>query len=56
MWNKLKRPLQAVLLLAVVGLCIWAILPIQQKIHLGLDLQGGARVMLELQPTKEPSR
>ena len=53
MWNKLKRPLQAVLLLAVVGLCIWAILPIQQKIHLGLDLQGGARVLLELQPTKE---
>jgi preprotein translocase subunit SecD len=53
MWNKLRRPLQAVLLLAVVGLCIWAILPIQQKIHLGLDLQGGARVLLELQPTKE---
>jgi preprotein translocase subunit SecD len=53
MWNKLKRPLQAVLLLAVVGLCIWTILPIQQKIHLGLDLQGGARVLLELQTTKE---
>ena len=53
MWNKLKRPLQAVLLLAVVGLCIWAILPIQQKIHLGLDLQGGARLLLELQPTNE---
>jgi preprotein translocase subunit SecD len=53
MWNKLKRPLYAVLLLAVVGLCIWTILPIQQKIHLGLDLQGGARVLLELQTTKE---
>ena len=53
MWNKLKRPLQAVLLLAVVGLCIWTILPIQQKIHLGLDLQGGARVLLQLEPTKE---
>jgi preprotein translocase subunit SecD len=53
MWNKLKRPLYAVLLLAVVGLCIWAILPIQQKIHLGLDLQGGARVLLQLQTTKE---
>jgi preprotein translocase subunit SecD len=53
MWNKLKRPLQAVLLLAVVGLCIWAILPIQQKIHLGLDLQGGARVMLQLETTKD---
>jgi preprotein translocase subunit SecD len=51
MWNKLKRPLQAVILLAVIGLCIWAILPIQQKIHLGLDLQGGVRVLLELQPT-----
>jgi preprotein translocase subunit SecD len=52
MWNKLKRPLQAVLLLAVVSLCLWAILPIQQKIHLGLDLQGGVRVLLELQPTE----
>lgn len=52
MWNKLKRPFQAVLLLAVVALCIWAVLPIQQKIHLGLDLQGGARVLLELQPTE----
>ncbi len=35
----------------MVGLCLWAILPIQQKIHLGLDLQGGVRVLLELQPT-----
>ena len=52
MWNKLKRPLQAVLLIAVVGLCLWAILPIQQKIHLGLDLQGGVRVLLQLEPTE----
>src|SRR4030081_2804279 len=53
MWNKLKRPLQAVLLLTLVGLCIWAIVPIQKKIHLGLDLQGGARVELELSTTKD---
>jgi preprotein translocase subunit SecD len=53
MWNKLKRPLQAVLLLTLVGLCIWAIVPIQKKIHLGLDLQGGARVLLELGTTKD---
>src|SRR5579875_292183 len=53
MWNKLKRPLQAVLLLALVGLCAWAVTPIQKKIHLGLDLQGGARVLLELESTKE---
>jgi preprotein translocase subunit SecD len=53
MWNKLKRPLQAVLLLALVGLCIWAILPVQKKIRLGLDLQGGARVLLQLQTTPD---
>jgi preprotein translocase subunit SecD len=53
MWNKLKRPLQAVLLLALVGLCAWAITPIQKKIHLGLDLQGGARVLLQLETTKD---
>jgi preprotein translocase subunit SecD len=53
MWNKLKRPLQAVLLLTLVGLCAWAITPIQTKIHLGLDLQGGARVELQLETTKD---
>ena len=53
MWNKLKRPVQSVLLLALVGLCVWAILPIQKKIHLGLDLQGGARVLLQLQTSKD---
>jgi preprotein translocase subunit SecD len=53
MWNKLKRPLEAVLLVALVGLCMWAIWPIPQKIHLGLDLQGGARVLLKLQTTPE---
>jgi preprotein translocase subunit SecD len=53
MWNKLKRPLQAVLLLALIGLCVWAVLPVQKKIHLGLDLQGGARVLLQLDPSKD---
>ncbi len=56
MWNKLKRPLQAVLLLALIGLCVWAILPIDKKIHLGLDLQGGARVLLQLETTKDVPR
>ncbi|MGB8266413.1 MAG: protein translocase subunit SecD [Candidatus Velthaea sp.] len=52
MWNKLKGPLKAVLLLVIVGLCVWAFLPIQQKIHLGLDLQGGVQVLLQLEPTE----
>ncbi|HEV3087268.1 MAG TPA: protein translocase subunit SecD [Candidatus Elarobacter sp.] len=39
--------------MALVGLCVWAITPIQKKIHLGLDLQGGARVLLQLQTTPD---
>jgi len=51
MWNKIKRPLGAVLLIVIVALCVWTITPIQQKVHLGLDLQGGVRVTLELEPS-----
>jgi preprotein translocase subunit SecD len=53
MWQRIQTPLKGVALLAVAALCLYAILPVQQKIHLGLDLQGGVRVLLELQPTKE---
>ena len=68
MWNRLKRPLQAVLLLVVVVLCVLQVAPIQnwrttpiwkwhfvsidQSIHLGLDLQGGVQVLLQLEPTE----
>src|SRR4029077_19445804 len=31
----------------------FAFTPIQQKIHLGLDLQGGLRTLVELETTKE---
>src|SRR5579872_958814 len=53
MWPKLKTPLKAALLVAFVALCVWAIFPVQQKIKLGLDLRGGVRVLLELQPSKD---
>jgi preprotein translocase subunit SecD len=53
MWNRLKTPLKAILILGVVALCVWAVVPIRQKIHLGLDLQGGVRVLLQLEPTKD---
>lgn len=53
MWSKYKNPLKAALLAVFVALCVWAILPIQQKIRLGLDLRGGVRVLLQLQSTKE---
>ncbi|HEY1729996.1 MAG TPA: protein translocase subunit SecD [Candidatus Baltobacteraceae bacterium] len=45
--------MKAALLLVFVALCVWAILPVQQKIRLGLDLRGGVQVILQLQPTKE---
>ena len=52
-WTNLKTPLKALVIIAVVVLSVLAILPISQKIHLGLDLQGGSRLLLQLYPTAE---
>src|SRR5579884_1865605 len=49
-WNKYKNPVKALVVLAILALSLWAALPIQQKIHLGLDLEGGAHLLLQLQP------
>jgi preprotein translocase subunit SecD len=53
MWSRFKNPIKAALLVVFVALCVWAILPVQQKIRLGLDLRGGVRVLLQLQTTKD---
>jgi len=55
-WNRLQNPMKALVVLAIAGFCIWAILPIQKKIHLGLDLQGGVRVLLQLNPNAQVPR
>ena len=52
-WNNLKTPVKALVILALTGLSIWQIVPISSKIHLGLDLQGGARLLLQLYPTAD---
>jgi preprotein translocase subunit SecD len=52
-WNNLKTPFKALVMVAVLALSIWAMLPLSQKIHLGLDLQGGSRLLLQLYPTAE---
>jgi preprotein translocase subunit SecD len=52
-WNNLKTPFKALVIIAVVAFCIWKILPIQQQIHLGLDLKGGSSLLLQLYPTAE---
>jgi preprotein translocase subunit SecD len=38
---------------ATVALCLYLILPLQNKIKLGLDLQGGVRVLLQLNTSPE---
>jgi preprotein translocase subunit SecD len=52
-WNTLKSPFKALVIVAIVAVSLWAILPVQQKIHLGLDLEGGSRLLLQLYPTTE---
>ena len=52
-WNRYKNPIKALVVMAIVALSLWAALPIQQKIHLGLDLEGGVHLLLQLKPTAE---
>jgi preprotein translocase subunit SecD len=52
-WKNLKAPFKALVLVAVCAISIWAVVPISKTIHLGLDLQGGARLLLQLSPTAE---
>jgi len=51
-WNRLKNPLKALVIIGIIALCVFEILPIQKKIRLGLDLQGGVRVLLQLNPNE----
>ena len=51
-WNTIKPFFKAFVVIAIVGGSLWLALPIQSKIHLGLDLQGGSRLLLQLYPTQ----
>jgi preprotein translocase subunit SecD len=53
MWLRWKNWVKGLVVLAVVAGCLALVLPIQQKIKLGLDLQGGVRVLLQLNPSPE---
>jgi preprotein translocase subunit SecD len=37
------------LIVVIVGACLWAIIPPSQKIRLGLDLKGGVHLVLKVQ-------
>jgi preprotein translocase subunit SecD len=52
-WNFFKPFVKALVIAGVVAYSLWACLPIDQKIHLGLDLQGGSRLLLQLSPTAD---
>lgn len=53
MWLRLKPYVTGLFLAGIVAGCLYLVLPIQNKIKLGLDLQGGVRVLLELQTSPE---
>jgi preprotein translocase subunit SecD len=50
-WNTIKPFVKAFALIALVAYSLWVIIPIDQTIHLGLDLEGGSRLLLQLSPT-----
>ena len=59
-WNNLRTPFKALVVVAITVISVLAIFGwppqaanLQKTIHLGLDLQGGARLLLQLNPTEE---
>jgi preprotein translocase subunit SecD len=52
-WKNFKAPFKALVIVAVCAISLWAVIPVQKTIRLGLDLQGGARLLLQLYPTEE---
>jgi preprotein translocase subunit SecD len=48
MWRNFEPWLKGLVVVGIVALCLYLVLPIQHKIKLGLDLQGGVRVLLNL--------
>lgn len=50
-WNKIKNPIKLIVVIAIVAFSLFQMLPVQSKIHLGLDLQGGSRLLVQLYPT-----
>ena len=53
MWQQLKPWVTGLFIAAIVASCLFLVLPIQKKIKLGLDLQGGVSVLLQLNTSKE---
>ena len=53
MWQQFKPWVTGLFIVAIVAGCLYLVLPIQKKIKLGLDLQGGVSVLLKLNTSPE---
>jgi SecD/SecF fusion protein len=47
---------KTILIIAVVGIAIYGLFPIKERINLGLDLQGGIHLVLHVDTTKLPEK
>ncbi len=52
-WFRWKHPIKLAIIVGLSVLCWFSFTPVAQKVHLGLDLQGGLRALIQLVPTKE---
>src|SRR5438552_3475813 len=52
-WFRWKHPIKLAIIVGLSVLCWYSFSPLQQKVHLGLDLQGGLRALVELQPNEQ---
>ena len=52
-WFRWKHLIKLTVIAVLCVLCALAFTPLKQTIHLGLDLQGGLRTLVELEPTPD---
>lgn len=52
-WFRWKHLIKLTSIVVLCVLCAWAFTPLRKTVHLGLDLQGGLRTLVELEPTPE---
>jgi preprotein translocase subunit SecD len=52
-WFRWKHLIKLTAIIVLCVLCAFTFLPLRSTIHLGLDLQGGLRALVELEPTPD---
>ncbi len=52
-WFRWKHIIKLTVIVVLCVLCALAFTPLKKTIHLGLDLQGGLRTLVELEPTPD---